>query len=232
MRFTFPAIISVFLSFPFVLGAPTLFKRENVDYFDPRKGGGSLLNQSGGPGLGEPLNVIISGKSSSGVLTASGFLNYVRAVGYSVECFGQHQGARQPANLGDGNGPRDEREVLREHFGIPGLGTCLESLVGGNHLRTYRQDGPSANSGALFLAVSQEKDLTDHHDIVPDGYNIGRDRFVNAAVGKKRFLWTEYTTTVQDVPGLLTLGSEGVNHGISQDGIVKLLTVTSKFKLF
>lgn len=70
-----------------------------------------------------------------------------------MECFGQHEGARQPANLGDGNGYKDERvsgrtfsdsansqvvfvqEVLREHFNIPFLGTCLQSLVGGNHLR-------------------------------------------------------------------------------------------------
>lgn len=191
-----------------------------------------MLNQSGGPGLGEPLNVIISGKSSPDVLTKDGFLNYVRAVGYSMECFGQHQGARQPANLGDGNGAKDEREVLREHFNIPVLGTCLQSLTGGNHMRTYPQNGPNANSGALFLAVSQEKDLADHHAIVPNGYNIGRDKFASEAVGEKKLgfpFFRKYTTTVQDITGLMPAGANGINHGIATDGIVKLLTVTSKF---
>jgi len=232
MWFTVFATGSLLLSLPLVLGAPTFPKRDTVDFYDPRTGGGFLLNQSGGPGLGEPLNVIISGKSSPSILTADGFLNYVRAVGYSKECFGKHQGAPQPADLGDGNGPKGEREVLREHFGIPVLGTCLESLAGGNHLRTYQQNGPNANSGALFLAVSQERDLSEHHDIAPDGYNIGRDKFVAGAIGTKKFLFTAYTTTVQDVPGLLVAGAQGVNHGISQDGVVKLLTVTSKFTLF
>ena len=59
-------------------------------------------------------------------------------------------------------------------FGNSGLGTCLESLVGGNHLRMFRQNGPTADSGALFLAVSQEEDVFEGHTIVPDGYDIGR----------------------------------------------------------
>lgn len=29
----------------------------------------------------------------------------------------------------------------------------------------------------------------------------------------------------QDIEGLLTAGSEGINHGIAIDGIVKLITV-------
>ncbi|KAF8070459.1 hypothetical protein FPV67DRAFT_1668312 [Lyophyllum atratum] len=201
-----------------------------VDFYDPRIRGGSQLNKSGSGG--EPLNVIISGRSTAKVLTPSGFLNYARAIGMSKECLGLHKGDRQPANLGDGHGWIDEREVLRQHFYIPILGTCLESLMGGNHLRTYRQDGPDANSGALFLAVSQERDLSYHHGIIPDGYNIGRDRFVNTAVGKRSYLGTTYETTVQDVIGLLGQGSEGVNHGIPQDGIVKLLTVTIRKQCF
>ncbi|GLB37420.1 hypothetical protein LshimejAT787_0404710 [Lyophyllum shimeji] len=145
---------------------------QRVDFYDPRTRGGALLNKSGSGG--EPLNVIISGGSTPGVLTSTGFLDYARAVGMSRECLGLHKGDKQPANLGDGNGWVDEREVLRQHYHIPILGTCLETLVGGNHLRTYRQDGPDANSGALFLAVSQEEDLSEHHDIIPNGYNIGR----------------------------------------------------------
>ncbi len=63
--------------------------------------------------------------------------------------------------------------------------------------RIFRQNGPSANSGALFLAcvllcrsrwfvcslfakarlahsASKEKDASTNHDLVGDGYNIGR----------------------------------------------------------
>lgn len=56
-----------------------LQERSSVDYFDPRERGGSLLDSSAG--LGEPLNVIISGKSSPQILTPSGFLKYAQAVG-------------------------------------------------------------------------------------------------------------------------------------------------------
>ena len=55
--------------------------------------------------------------------------------------------------------------------------------------------------------------MADKHQIVPNGYNLGRDKFVSEAVGKKKFLFREYTTTVQDVTGLLEAGSLGVNHG-------------------
>jgi hypothetical protein len=41
------------------------------------------------------------------------------------------------ADLGDGNGKVDQIMELREDFGASflGIGTCLESLVGGNHFR-------------------------------------------------------------------------------------------------
>jgi hypothetical protein len=38
---------------------------------------------------------------------------------------------------------------LRESIGG---NTCIESIVGGNHFRVFRQNGPTANTGALFLA--------------------------------------------------------------------------------
>jgi len=84
--------------------------------------------------------------------------------------------------------------------------------------------------------------------IVPNGYNIGRDKFVSEAVGEKKFWFTKYTTTVEDITDLLPAGAMGVNHGtlrlqygsgsadcnqgIAQDGVVKLLTVTARFSLF
>ena len=69
-----------------------------------------------------------------------------------IECLGAHLGDPQAANLGDGNGWVNQTLELRQDYGNPDIGTCWESLVGGNHLRLFRQNGPSANSGALFLA--------------------------------------------------------------------------------
>lgn len=40
--------------------------------------------------------------------------------------------------------------------------------------RSYRQNGPNARTNALFLAVSHEEDLDAHHDISPNGYDMGR----------------------------------------------------------
>jgi hypothetical protein len=45
----------------------------------------------------------------------------------------------------------------------------------GNHFRWWQQIGPDANSGAYFLAVSNEANLARHHEIVVNGYNTGRD---------------------------------------------------------
>ena len=87
----------------------------------------------------------------------------------STECLGIHLGDPQCANLGDGNGCVNQTVELREDYGDASVGTCLESAIGGNHFRcveddhywlqkthlfcrVFRQNGPSANSGALFLA--------------------------------------------------------------------------------
>ena len=77
-----------------------------------------------------------------------------------IECFGAHLGDPQSANLGDGHGYVNQTLELRQDYGNPDIGTCWESLVGGNHLRVFRQNGPSANTGALFLAYV--------HQVVPD----------------------------------------------------------------
>ncbi|RDB25383.1 hypothetical protein Hypma_008099 [Hypsizygus marmoreus] len=190
-----------------------------VDFFDPAVGGGSMLDNAGAGG-GEPLNVIISGLSSADVLSDTGIVNYARAIGFSTECFGVHLGDPQSANLGDGNGFVNQTIELRQDFGDPDVGTCLESLVGGNHFRVYRQNGPTANSGALFLARSQS------HTIAPNGYNVGRDRLSSSAIGTKSFGSVTYTTVGKNLTGLLLPGATGVNHGIATDGITTLLTVT------
>ncbi|KAF7980781.1 hypothetical protein HWV62_36843 [Athelia sp. TMB] len=190
--------------------ASTVRKRA-VAYYDPSANGGSMLDNAGG-GLGEPLNVIISGLSSPEVLTYDGFYNYAQAIGFSEECLGFHLGGPQSANLGDGNGWVNQTTELRFDYGSTGVGTCLESLVGGNHLRLYIQNGAEADSGALFLAVSKEENVFESHTIIPDGYDIGRG--------------VEYSTVAHNVTGLLAAGSAGVNHGIATDGITTVLTVT------
>ncbi|KAJ7622822.1 hypothetical protein DFH06DRAFT_1231572 [Mycena polygramma] len=201
-----------------------------VAFFDPNANGGSMLDDASGgtgsPDLGEPLNVIISGLSSPGVLTDAGFLNFAKAIGFSTECLGIHLGGPQSANLGDGNGFVNQTSELRQDYGDSVLGTCLESLIGGNHLRVFRQNGPSADSGALFLAVSKEENVTEGHTIVPDGYNIGRDLLVANATANPSFGGVSYSASLQQVTGLLPAGSTGVNHGIATDGITSVLTVT------
>ncbi|KAI0063767.1 hypothetical protein BV25DRAFT_1801513 [Artomyces pyxidatus] len=206
-----------------VLGR-TISKRA-VPFFSPLVGGGSELDNAG-VGVGEPLNVIISGLSSPAVLTDDGVLNFARSIGFSEECLDIHLGAPQSANLGDGNGFVNQTIELRQDFGDASLGTCLESLIGGNHFRVFRQNGSLADSGALFLAVSKEENVAEGHTIVPDGYNIGRDEFVSAAAAGSSFNGVSYSTAAENITGLLAPGSAGVNHGIATDGIVTLLTVT------
>jgi hypothetical protein len=46
---------------------------------------------------------------------------------------------------------------LRDDYGNPDIGTCWESLVGGNHLRMWRQNGPKAHTNALFLAYVNQR---------------------------------------------------------------------------
>ncbi|KAI0333571.1 hypothetical protein GY45DRAFT_1344032 [Cubamyces sp. BRFM 1775] len=221
--FAAPFAILAFAYGSAVVTGLTLQKRA-VDFFDPAQGGGSIFdNATFG---GEPLNVIISGQSSPDVLTDDGILNFAKAIGFSQECLGLHLGDPQTANLGDGNGSVNQTVEFRQDFGNDFLGTCLESLVGGNHFRVFRQNGTQANSGALFLAASKEQPASQNHDIVPDGYNIGRDELVAGAVGTKSFGGVTYNVVAKNITGLMPAGSDGVNHGIAVDGIVTLLTVT------
>ncbi|TFY64682.1 hypothetical protein EVJ58_g2468 [Rhodofomes roseus] len=193
-------------------------------YYNPADNGGSMLTNAGS--LGEPLNVIVSGQSSPDVLSYDGIVNYARAIGFSTECFGIHLGGPQSANLGDGNGWVNQTAELREDYGHANVGTCLESGIGGNHFRVFKQDGGDADSGALFLAASTEEPSTEHHTIIPDGYDIGRDTLVSWALGTTSYGGVTYSTTAENVTGLLQAGTSGINHDIAIDGIVTVLTVT------
>jgi len=197
-----------------------------VDFINPQPRGGSWLDKDTGSGLGEPLNVVISSQSSPWVLSDGGFVHYANALGFDIECFGAHLGNPQQANLGDGRGWVNQTIELRNDFGNDILGTCWESLVGGNHLRMWRQDGPTATTNALFLAVSEEENVFQGHTIKPDGYDLGRDSFVNGAAGLKTHGGVKYQTDVQKLTGLIPAGSAGINHGIAVDGVIALLTVT------
>ncbi|KAF9078413.1 hypothetical protein BDP27DRAFT_1309549 [Rhodocollybia butyracea] len=217
------SFVTFLAALPCVLSLLT--PRQAVDYVNPNLNGGSMLDNAG-DGFGEPLNVIISALSSPDVLTLDGFENFANAIGFSTTCLGIQLGGPQSANLGDGNGFVNQTVELRQDFGSSALGTCLESLIGGNHLRVFIQNGPSADTGALFLAVSQEEDLEEAHTIVPNGYNIGRDALSLAAIGTTSANGVTYSTVGTNVTGLLAPGSAGVNHDIATDGITTVLTIT------
>ncbi|KAJ7349321.1 hypothetical protein DFH08DRAFT_999102 [Mycena albidolilacea] len=192
-----------------------------VPYYDPRLTGGSMLTFQN-----EPINIIVSALSSPEALTDRGLYNYGNALGYADDCLGMHLGGPQAANLGDGNGYVNQTQMLREDFGSTPIGTCLETLIGGNHYRVFRQNGSKANSGALFLAASKE-DMVEKNNIFPDGYNIGRDEVVAKATGGVvSFSSVDYTTTVEYVSGLLPPGAAGINHNISIDGQTAILTIS------
>ncbi|POY71663.1 hypothetical protein BMF94_5358, partial [Rhodotorula taiwanensis] len=181
-------------------------------------------------GAHEPLNVIISAKSSADVLKESGFISYSRSLGLWNECANLHLGDPQVANLGDGKGWERELFVMRESvWPFPWVGSCLETITGGNHFRAYKQNGTEADSGAWFLAASKEVDLRGKHKIAHNGYNIGRDLIVERASSGSTYLNRRYETKVEWLEGLLRPGSEGMAHGIAQDGRIALLTVHEYF---
>ena len=59
----------------------------------------------------------------------------------------------QPSVLGN------ETAVIRYDYGDPSLGTCQETIQGGNHFRYWVQNGPQRNTSAVFMAVSYEHSL-------------------------------------------------------------------------
>ncbi|KAG8736833.1 hypothetical protein FRC10_008805 [Ceratobasidium sp. 414] len=153
---------------------------------DPRASGGSWLTSgylTFPAGLGEPLNIILSAKSDSAVLVdqedKGGLRNYFLSMDFSGECLGQHLGSDQQANLGDGKGAVNETAVMRFNFQDAYVGTCRETVEGGNHFRYWVQK----STGAVFMAASVELPIEQGHDIVRNGYNLGRDWIVGNLTG-------------------------------------------------
>ncbi len=77
--------------------------------------------------------------------TDGGLQNFFRSFGFGGECLGQHEGANQAANLGDGNGYVNETAEMRWDYGDPQFGTCKESIQGGDHFRYWAQNGLDGN---------------------------------------------------------------------------------------
>lgn len=199
-------------------------------YVDPTTAGGSMLTRlSANTQMGEPLNVIISGDSDKEVLTPQGASEYLESLYFSPgTCLGISAGGPQQANLGDGNGYRDQTDVLRFNYYQGDGGSCLESIHGGNHLRYFMQNGSAADSGAIFIAASVEYPASQSHNLVPDGYDLGRDLFVGNATNSSGTTSPggyHYTTTSTQVPLLQSVNTANINHGISVDGQVAVLTV-------
>ena len=61
--------------------------------------------------------------------------------------------------------------------------------------------------------------------IVPNGYNVGRDWFVERALDGSSWKGMWWQAEVEWHTGLLEPGHRNVNHNISQDGLTAVLTV-------
>ncbi|ORY88680.1 hypothetical protein BCR35DRAFT_329920 [Leucosporidium creatinivorum] len=169
------------------------------------------------PGLGEPLNVVLSAQSSAEVLTRDGFEEWLNSVGYAEECLGFHAGNKQSADLNDGKGLKEQDGLYRWAYGLVfNGGSCYESLNGGSHVRYWFQE----RTGAVFVAVSNEMNATMNHDIVPNGYDLGRDMLVglaNVSVGTTSpSSGVVYSTTSTFASGLINPGYEGINHYVAR----------------
>jgi hypothetical protein len=99
------------------------------------------------------------------------------------------------ADLKDGKGSKPETGLKRWTFGDDYIGTCIQTFDGGMHFRYFKQntthEDEADGTGAIFLAVSAEKDLSQKHDIVTDGYNLGRDYLVGNLT--QRIIRTSHT---------------------------------------
>ncbi|KAI0031914.1 hypothetical protein K488DRAFT_22697, partial [Vararia minispora EC-137] len=206
-------------------------------------------------GKHEPIQVVISGASDADILNnnleTGGLITYFESFGFARECLGQHLGVSQQANLGDGNGYVNESAVIRWDYGDAAIGTCRESVQGGNHFRYWIQDGSQMNTGAVFIAASYENSSARAHANIFTLYNFGRDWLIGNATsqssliptlslangisysGQTSFSGYIYQTNAQYVSGLLQNSSNGINHasdvaanGVSAvDGLVAVLNV-------
>lgn len=57
------------------------------------------------------------------------FFKRLRSIGFSEECMGLHYGNIHRADLGDGEGQKNEQFLARQYY-FPVWGTCWESVAG------------------------------------------------------------------------------------------------------
>ncbi|KIY51536.1 hypothetical protein FISHEDRAFT_7375, partial [Fistulina hepatica ATCC 64428] len=228
-------------------------------FYNPLDNNGSMLTQVDDTypaGLGEPLNVIISGASDSAVLVNQdadgGLLTYFQSLGFAGDCLGQPDTDVERANLGDGNGYINQTSVMRWDYGDPQLGTCTETIEGGNHFRYWSQDGSEHDTKSVFMTASYEYPLDKEHDIIPNGYNLARDYIVGNITGSPiptdnltnttTYSYSgsttangyTYRTDIIYLSGLLQNTSVGINHYATVsvdgrpaiDGLVAVFTVS------
>ena len=192
---------------------------DNSLYLSPSKHGGSMLTKQK-----EPLNVIISATSDSSVLDKEGFLQFANATGFELDenaGKSKNNGA-QSANLGDGRGVVDQDGLMRAK---PAL---AEVLDGGNHFRFWMQTGDKTKTNAIFIAASVEKSIKQNHDIVKNGYDMGRDQLVKNATQQDRSAngKTFRTKLLKMDSSLLNdISKNDLNHNIGTDGRVAILEV-------
>ncbi|GAA5911231.1 uncharacterized protein JCM6883_001949 [Sporobolomyces salmoneus] len=208
---------------------------EDLGFHNPTSAGGSWLTKwNNWWAGGEPLNVVISLHSDRRILDDfDTFLDYCASLRFSRQCFQWADGdSLQAANLGDGNEFVNQSTILRYNYDDPIFGTCSESLQGGNHFRIFHQNGTNADTGAWFLAVSKEHNLAKNHDIVPNGYDLGRDELIEIALNpngtRSPISKTLYKATVREFSGPEFLGNvktEEINHKVAIDGRIAVLTV-------
>ena len=114
-----------------------------------------------------------------------------------------------------------------------------------------RLTDPIPSSGAIFIATSYEESEAEDHDIVINGYNLGRDYIIGNITGSEIPTLTlsntstfsgstsygnyTYQTSITYVSGLLQNTSVGINHNLTVgvegvtnavDGLVALLDVS------
>ena len=104
--------------------------------------------------------------------------------------------------------------VLRWNYGSPDIGTCRESISGGNPIRWFRQRIGTTTS--IFLTVSYEQSLANLHNLQRDGYNRGRDDVVRIATQENGIEWegNVFNATVKWIEAgrLMNATSKNISH--------------------
>lgn len=176
------------------------------------------------------------------MLQPEGFLVWATALGFGVSCLGQGDDEGfMYANLGRENpyvrqgSMSGNNGVLRWNYGLPSVGTCRETIEGGNHFRWFTQHTRKAGT-AIFLAASLEQGLSKAHSVASNGYNLGRDNVVELATQSGGIEWegNRFNATVRWIEAgrLLNTTSHNINHpdvappnGTAIDGRVAVLYV-------